>query len=164
MEIEDYENARKLTTDLILLSDYSRNRIQEGKIKWLAPWLISNSTWIAIMKYGTPSKKAIAAVDAKFKEFRLELLDLFGSELILQKSCSWVEISDFVNNTGNTIIPKLITVAQQKYLITTSAVVQKNAISDKVPPGRKQCKKCRHVEFERYAQCPNCGSSGIWYM
>lgn len=164
LEIEDYESAKKLTTDLILLSDYSRNRVQEGKFKWLAPWIISNSTWIAIMKYDTPSTKAITAIDAKFKYFRLELLDLLGSELILRKSCSWIEISDFVNNTGTTIIPKLINVAQQRCLIAGNAVVQKKELSDKVPPGRKQCKKCLHIEFERYAQCPNCGSSGIWYM
>lgn len=160
LEIEDYESAKKLTTELILLSDYSRNRVQEGKIHWLAPWIISNSTWIAIMKYGNPTDKVTTAVDAKFKEFRIELLDLLGSDLIQKKSCSWVEISDFVNNTGSTIIPKLVNAAQQKCLIT----IQKREISEKVPTGRKQCKKCLHVEFERYAQCPSCGSAGIWYM
>lgn len=124
LEIEDYENAVRLSPDLILLSDYSRNRVQEGKMQWLSPWIISQSTWITLMSFGSPSEKVKIAVDAKFKDFRLDLLDLLGVELVTQKICSWIDISEFVNNQGNKIIPKLINAAQTKYTIPTEISVE----------------------------------------
>ena len=127
-----------------------------------------------MLEYGEPSIQLKAAIDKQYRDFRITLLDILGSQLIQSKSSSWVEIASFVNGNGTEIIPKLILTAksaileqESKEIQTTPNEVSKPVvvapISQDVPVGRKQCKKCGNIEFAKYINCPRCYAGGMWW-
>ena len=174
MEVGQTGHITNLAPQLMVLIEYAKNRTQEGKFSWLGSWVVGQSVWLMMLEYGEPSIQLKAAIDKQYRDFRITLLDILGSQLIQSKSSSWVEIASFVNGNGTEIIPKLILTAksaileqESKEIQTTPNEVSKPVvvapISQDVPVGRKQCKKCGNIEFAKYINCPRCYAGGMWW-
>lgn len=178
LEMDNREGIQSLLGDLLELTDYGKNRILEGKRHWLGAWITGESLRIALLKSVASSPKVAAIAAREAQSFRLSLLDMLGAQLLSQNGVPWTEIADFVKGENEAIVGKLLAIAlahssaQASRLTAIAQAPIKESISShkkiptstSVPGGRKTCRACRHIEFERYIECPNCGANGTWWQ
>jgi len=83
---------------------YAKNRILEGKLEWLGPWLMAESIRIIALRRMASSEKALSLVQSEARAFRLSILDYSGQSLIKNGNTPWVKIAEFVQGTNEDVV------------------------------------------------------------
>ncbi|HEU4884344.1 MAG TPA: hypothetical protein VFT45_18960 [Longimicrobium sp.] len=82
--------------------DYASNRLDEGKLQWLGPFLAGGSLFLAALRYaGEQAQEETARFRQAVLDARYRILDQAVPRLVSQgKRIPWPEISAFLNATG----------------------------------------------------------------
>lgn len=87
--------------------DYAKNRIAEGKIEWLGPWVIAESIRIVALHEVAESTKAHELVKRLAHDFRIDVLDYTRDYLMRSGKAPWVKISEFVEGKNEDLMSLL---------------------------------------------------------
>lgn len=99
-----------LGPSLVTLSEhieYAKNRLAEGKSSWFEPWMLAESIRIAVMLTMAAGEHARHTVHQITLDFRLNILNHMGPELIKATPSPWIQISAFVEGRNEDVL-KLI--------------------------------------------------------
>jgi hypothetical protein len=82
--------------------DYASNRLDEGKLSWLGPFLAGSSLFLAALRYaGEPAQEETARLRQAVLDARYRVLDQAVPRLVARaKPIPWPEIAAFLQGAG----------------------------------------------------------------